>query len=119
VQAFPLQACQIQHGNVQPIQTVTLQHELFGVLLKARPRFFKLFPGSFIQILYMTLISARVDGKIVSHGEQPRLGVIEHAVLAEMPEESQKGFLRDVFRLSGIPRFSQEVTKHRDVELFE
>ena len=36
-----------------------------------------------------------------------------------MPEESQKGFLCDVFRASGIPRFSQELSKHWDVKLFE
>jgi hypothetical protein len=73
----------------------------------------------FIQILNMTLTSACVDGKIAGHGEQPRLGVIEQAVLAEVPEESQKRFLCDVFRPSRIPRFSQEISKHRDVKLFE
>ena len=104
---------------MQLIQTLALQRELFGVRLKVRPRFFNSFPGSFIQILNMTLTSACVDGKIVGHNEQPRLGVIERAVLAEMPEESQERFLCDVFRPSGIPRFSQEITKHRDVELFE
>jgi hypothetical protein len=104
---------------VQPIQTLALQHELFGVCLKARPRFFNVFPGSFIQIPNMTLISAGVDGKIVGHREDPSLRVIEQAVLAEVSEESQEGLLCDVFRPSGIPRFSQEVSKHWDAKLFE
>jgi hypothetical protein len=119
VQAFSLQGCQIQHGDVQPIQTLALQHELFGVCLKAGPRFFNVFPGSFIQILNMTFITAGVNGKILGHREDPRLRVIEQAVLAQVSEESQEGFLCDVFRPSGIPRFSQKVSKHWDSKLFE
>lgn len=67
----------------------------------------------------MALIPDGVDGKIVGHREDPRLRIIEQAVLAEVSEESQEGFLCDVFRPSGIPRFSQEVSKHWDVKLFE
>src|SRR5260370_33051116 len=67
----------------------------------------------------MPIASACVDSKIVSHSEQPCFGVIERAVLAEAPEESQEGLLCDVLRLSGIPRFSQDVSKHWDAKLFE
>jgi hypothetical protein len=67
----------------------------------------------------MTLISAGVDGQIVGHREDPRLRVIEQAILADVSEKSQEGFLCDVFRPSGIPRFAQEVSKHWGVKLFE
>jgi hypothetical protein len=46
------------------------------------------------------------------------LRVIEEAVLTEVSEKSQEGFLCDVFRPPGIPPFSQEVLKHWEVKLF-
>src|SRR5216683_8094073 len=67
----------------------------------------------------MPITSPCVDSKIVGHREQPRFGVIERVVLAEVPEESQEGLLCDVLRLSGIPRFSQDVSKYWDAKLFE
>src|SRR6266404_544047 len=41
------------------------------------------------RIVEMTLISARVDGKIVGHCEQTRFGVVEQAVRREVPGEAR------------------------------
>jgi hypothetical protein len=119
MQALALQCGQIQHRNVQPVQTLILEHQLFRVDLFAGSGFLDLLPRISIKIGYVAVVPFCVNGKIVCHCEQPCLGVFKRSPFLQVPAQPQKRLLGKFFSAARVVYFAKKISKNWHPQLLK